>query len=248
MPILNALALVLTLFVNGLASGLPLNGQTTGQISDRFDVYFVPAGYVFSIWGLIYAALIAFVVYTLLPAHRDSPAAGRIGWLFVASCAANIAWIFCWHYELFPLALVTMLCMLACLIATYLRLDIGGARVDRADRWFVHAPFSLYLGWISVATIANTTQLLDYLDWGRWGLSPETWMLVMLAVAVALAAIVAWRRRDVIYLLVLVWALAGIGVKQEAVALIATGAWVAAGAIALLALTSLVRSMRPAPA
>jgi len=244
MPLINALALALTLLVNGLASGLPLNGQTTGQISDRFDVYFVPAGYVFSIWGLIYAALIAFVVYQFLPAHRDSPAAGRIGWLFAASCAANIAWIFCWHYELFPLALVTMLFMLGCLISIYLRLDIGGDDAPRPDRWFVHAPFSLYLGWITVATIANTTQLLDYLAWGRWGLAAETWMVVMLAVAVALAAVVAWRRRDVVYLLVLVWALAGIGVKQEAVALIATGAWVAAGAIALLALASLVRPLR----
>ncbi len=244
MPLINALALALTLLVNGLASGLPLNGQTTGQISDRFDVYFVPAGYVFSIWGLIYAALIAFVVYQFLPAHRDSPAAGRVGWLFAASCGANIGWIFCWHYELFPLALLTMLFMLGCLISIYLRLDIGGHDVPGPDRWFVHAPFSLYLGWITVATIANTTQLLDYLAWGRWGLAAETWMVVMLAVAVALAAVVAWRRRDVIYLLVLVWALAGIGVKQEPVALVATGAWVAAGAIALLALASLVRPLR----
>lgn len=242
--IVNALALVATLVVNGLASGLPLNGQTTGQISDRFDVYFVPAGYVFSIWGLIYAALIAFVVYSLLPAHRSSPAVARVSVAFIVSCIANIAWIFCWHYELFELALLFMLVMLATLVTIYLRLGIGRAEVGTADRWCVHAPFSLYLGWISVATVANTTQLLDYLAWARWGLAAETWMLIILVVVVALAALVAVQRRDVIYLLVLVWALAGIGVKQAAVAIVASGAWVATAMIALLAVFSMLRPRR----
>ncbi|UCG71471.1 MAG: hypothetical protein JSV45_09350 [Chromatiales bacterium] len=242
--VINALALTATLVVNGLASGLPLNGQTTGQISNRFDVYFVPASYVFSIWGLIYAALIAFVVYSLLPAHRASAAVGRVGLGFVLSCVANIAWIFCWHYELFELALACMLLMLATLTTVYLRLDVGRAGVSRSERWCVHAPFSLYLGWISVATVANTTQLLDYVAWGRWGIAAETWMLIILAVVVALAAVVAAQRRDLIYLLVLVWALAGIGVKQAAVAVVASGAWVATGLIALLALFALLRPFR----
>jgi len=243
--LINALALASTLVVNGLASGLPLNGQTTGQISNRFDVYFVPASYVFSIWGLIYAALIAFVVYRLLPAHRDSDAVARIGAAFALSCAANIAWIFFWHYELFVLALIAMLAMLATLVAIYLRLDIRRATVTWNERWFVHAPFSLYLGWISVATVANTTQLLDYLQWSRWGLAAETWMMIILAVVVGLAGTVAWQRRDVIYLLVLVWALAGIAVKQSAVSLVANGAWAAAGIIAVFAVLSLFRA-RPA--
>lgn len=237
----DAVFLAATLVVNGLASSLPLNGQTTGAISNRFDVYFVPASYVFSIWGLIYAALIAYVVYGLLPAHRNSPAAARVGPAFALSCVANIAWVFFWHYELFTLALVAMLAILAALITVYLRLDIGHGPVERGDRWFVHAPFSLYLGWISVATVANTTQLLDYLDWGRWGLAAETWMLIILAVVVGLAATVAWRRRDVIYLLVLVWALAGIAVKHASVAVVANGTWAATAIIGVFALACLVR-------
>ena len=62
----NVLAVVATIVVNGLANALPLNGQTTGEISDRFQVYFVPAGYVFSIWGLIYLGLLTFAVYQAL--------------------------------------------------------------------------------------------------------------------------------------------------------------------------------------
>ena len=95
--VVNLLATVATITINGLANALPLNGQTTGEISDRFDVYFVPAGYVFSIWGLIYLALSAFAVYQALPAQRENPHLRRIGYLFALSCVANSAWIFLWH-------------------------------------------------------------------------------------------------------------------------------------------------------
>src|SRR5512143_2105947 len=95
------LTVLVTLVVNTLANALPLNGQNTGQISDRFAVYFVPAGYVFSIWGLIYVGLVAFTIYQALPSQRTNPRLGAIGWLFFLSCVANSAWIFLWHYELF---------------------------------------------------------------------------------------------------------------------------------------------------
>ena len=88
---------------NGLANALPLNGQTTAAVSDSFPVYFVPAGYVFAIWGVIYLALIAYTIFQALPAQRANPTLRRIGWLYILSAAANSAWIFFWHYELFPL-------------------------------------------------------------------------------------------------------------------------------------------------
>ena len=160
-------ALVATLAVNGLASSLPLNDVTTGEVSDRFDVYFVPAGYVFSIWGLIYLALIGYAVYQALPGQREDPYLHRIGYLFVLSCVANIAWLFLWHYQVFPLTIVAMLALLLFLIAMYLRLGIGRIKVGRAFKWLVHVPFSIYLGWITVATVANATSLLDYLGWGE---------------------------------------------------------------------------------
>ena len=52
--ITNLVTALIALAVNIMATTLPLNGQDTGAISDRFQVYFVPAGYVFSIWGVIY--------------------------------------------------------------------------------------------------------------------------------------------------------------------------------------------------
>jgi len=91
---INVLAVVATLVVNGLANALPLNGHLTAEISDLFKVYFVPAGYVFAIWGLIYVGLIAFAVYQAMPSHRENPRLRRIGYGFALSCLANIVCCF----------------------------------------------------------------------------------------------------------------------------------------------------------
>ncbi len=231
---INVVAVLATVVVNGLANALPLNGQGTGEISDSFQVYFVPAGYVFSIWGLIYLALIGFAVYQILPSQRDNPRLARIGMLFAASSVANIAWIFLWHYERFELTLVAMVALLLTLIAIYLRLEIGRSRVPAAERWLLQLPFSIYLAWITVATVANVTSLLDYLNWGAWGIAPEIWAVIMLVVAGGIATAVSFSRGDVAYMLVIVWAFAGIGVKQADSSLVAGTAWTMTGLMAIV--------------
>lgn len=241
----NVIALLAVIVVNGLASALPINGQTTGEISDRFDIYFVPAGYVFSIWGLIYLALLGFAVYQALPGQRDNPRLRRVGYLFALSCAANVAWIFLWHYERFPLTLVAMASLLVLLIAIYLRLGIGRGPVSTAERWLVRLPFSIYLGWITVATIANVTQLLDYLNWGGWGISPEAWTVIMLIAATAITAAVLFSRGDVAYGLVIVWAVAGIAIKHAGTPVVTGAAWAATAAVALLIVIAAWFSRRP---
>jgi hypothetical protein len=231
---INVLAVILTLVVNGLANALPLNGQTTAAISDRFKVYFVPAGYVFSIWGLIYLGLIAFAVYQALPAQRENSRLRRIGYLFALSCLANSVWIFLWHYEFFLLTLVAMTALLLLLIAMYLRLGIGHAPVTTLEKWAVNIPFSVYLGWITVATIANVTDVLDYLKWSGWGLSPEGWMVIVLIVAVAIATAVSLTRGDIAYMLVIVWAFVGIAIKHADSPVVATTTWVMTALVVLM--------------
>ena len=181
--IIIVIAVVATIVVNALANILPFNGQETGAISDRFAIYFVPAGYVFSIWGLIYLGLIAYAVFQALPAQRENPRLRSIGGLFLLSSVANIAWIFLWHYEVFAATLPVMLVLLGSLIAIYLRLGTGRTPVSRAETWTVRVPFSVYLGWITVATVANATQLLYFLGWNGGALGPEVWTVIMLAVA-----------------------------------------------------------------
>ena len=217
--------------INILANTLPLNGLNTGEISDRFDIYFVPAGYVFSIWGVIYLGLIAYTVYQALPSQRENPKLRQIGYWYVLSCAANIVWIFLWHYEVFNWTLVAMLTLLVSLLVIYLRLNIGRTAVSTAERWTVHVPFSIYLGWITVATIANATQLLDYINWGGWGISEEIWLVIMVAAAVVITAAMLYTRRDIAYSLVIVWALVGIAFKFPQVQIVSLTAWIAAGLV-----------------
>ena len=229
------LAVIATIVSNGLANALPLNGQTTGDISDRFQVYFVPAGYVFSIWGVIYLGLVLYAIYQALPSQRENPRLRRAGYPFVLSCVANIAWLFLWHYEYFLLTVVAMVTLLLSLIVVYVRLEVGRKQVSSAERWLVQLPFSIYLGWISVATIANVTSVLDFLNWGQWGLSAEAWTVIMLLVGVALAWAMSLSRGDVAYVLVIIWAFVGIAVKNSDTPMVETAAWVAAG-LAVLAL------------
>lgn len=242
--VIVVVAVIATIVVNGLANALPINGQQTGEVSDRFQVYFVPAGYVFSIWGLIYLGLIAYAIYQALPSQRNNARLRSIDWLFVVSSLANIAWIFLWHYEQFLLTIVAMLVLLVSLILIYLRLDIGRSAVPALERWLVHLVFSIYLGWITVATIANVTSVLDYVGWNGFGLSDEAWLVIMLAVALVVAGLMAWTRRDVAYLLVLVWAFAGIAIKHSGNAVVAPASWVAAAVVVVLIAASLVWSRR----
>ena len=242
--ILNFLGIAAVIFVNGLANSLPLNNLTTGEISDRFEVYFVPAGYVFSIWGLIYVALIAFGIYQVAPSQRQNQRLERIGLWFLLSCLANIAWLFCWHYEQFPLSLVMMLVLLVSLLVIYLRLDIRRARVSTAETWFVNHPFSLYLGWITVATIANVTSLLYYYGWDGWGISPQVWAVIMLAAAGIISALMSITRSDFVFSLVIIWAVIGIAVKHSAVPLVANAAWITAAFVLILMLIGILLSNR----
>ena len=244
--IANILSVVLALTVNILASTLPLNGQNTGEISDRFQVFFVPAGYVFAIWGVIYIGWIAFAVYQALPAQKESPRLRKLGYLFALSGLLNAAWLFCWHYNQFGLSVLVMLGLLGLLIASYLRLDVGRTPVGTAEKWCVDVPFSIYLGWISVAAIANVTDWLYFVNWNGFGIAPEIWAVIMLLVASLVGVMMALTRRDSAYLFVFAWSFVGIAVKQAAVPMVAYTAWAAAMVALGLAVYSIIARRRVA--
>jgi hypothetical protein len=225
------LSVVGAIIVNALANILPLNGLNTGEISDRFKVYFVPAGYVFSIWGLIYLGLIVYAIYQALPSQRQNPRLRASGWWVVLGGIANSAWIFLWHYEQFPLTIIAMLVLLISLIIVYLRLGIGISEAPLAERLTVRIPFSIYLGWITVATVANATSLLDYLKWDGFGISAIAWMGIMLAAFLVITALMNFTRRDVPYTLVILWALAGIAIKFATTSPVAIPTWITFGLV-----------------
>jgi hypothetical protein len=218
LSILNLLGFLGTVVVNALANILPINNKTTGELSDLYPNLFTPAGLTFAIWGLIYVLLAVFVIYQLIPSvRRDAQKVDfvkRIGPLFFISCLANIGWIFAWHYEIVPLSLVMMLILLGCLLSIYLRLNIGKSEAPQVEKYSVHLPFSVYLGWITIATIANVTALLVDIHWNAWGLGEQFWAVAVIIVGIAIALSVLFTRKDIYYSLVVDWALAGILIKR----------------------------------
>lgn len=220
LSILNIFGFLCVVIVNALANALPINNKTTGALSDQYPNLFVPAGLTFSIWGLIYVLLAVFVVYSMiiaLKADNRSSFIDRIGILFFLTCIANIGWIFAWHYEIVPLSIILMILLLACLIAIYLRLSIGQSNVSNQEKYLVNLPFSVYLGWITVATIANATALLVNVNWNTFGLGEQFWTVCVITVAIIIALIMVFQREDIFYGLVVVWALTGILIKRLAV-------------------------------
>jgi hypothetical protein len=221
LSILNLLGFLGTVIVNGLANALPINNKTTGELSDQYPNLFVPAGLTFSIWGLIYVLLAVFVIYQLIMViKKDAQRSSfieKIGPLFFIASLANIAWIFAWHYEMVPLSLVIMLLLLGCLIAIYLRLNIGKSAAPKTEKYLVHLPFSIYLGWITIATIANVTALLVYINWNTFGLGEQFWAVTVIAVGIAIALSILFTRKDIFYCLVVDWALLGILIKRLSV-------------------------------
>lgn len=211
--VLNVIAIVFTLIVNAMATLLPINGKTTAQLSDQYPVYFVPPGYVFSIWGIIYLGLIAFGSYQFLFKKHDD-FIRKISPAFIVSSAANVFWIIAWHYEQINLSVGLMLVLLVSLILIDLMLLKHDKKTeDRAFNWMVRIPMNVYLGWISVATIANITIALYKLNWDGFGINPAIWAAVMITVAGLLALIKLLKDSNKAFALVVAWALIGIYAK-----------------------------------
>jgi hypothetical protein len=161
--------------------------------------------------------------------------------LFALSNIANAAWLFLWHYNQFGLSVLVMLTLLGLLIASYLRLDVNRVPVSRAERWSVDIPFSVYLGWITVATVANVTDLLYLVEWNGFGIAPTVWAVIMIVVASIVGLLMTLTRKDAAYVFVLVWSFIGIAVKQASIANVATTAWIGAVLMLILAIYSLTR-------
>ena len=215
--VLNVVALLITLLINGLANGLPFNGQTTGEVSAKVPVLFTPASYVFGIWGVIYLLLLVFVIYQALPAQHNALFLERIGFWFLVSCLLNCTWLFFWHYEYFTLTVFVMFGLLASLIIIYQRLDIGRRRVSRKEYFFVNLPLGVYLGWISVATLANVAIVLRTLHIDNLGFPPVLFTLLLLLLAAGLGIGMILRRNEIAYPVVISWALTGIAVRHQQV-------------------------------
>ncbi len=212
------IATLATLLVNLLSGMGKINDTTPQALSDSYPVLFVPAGYVFAIWGVIYVGMILYTIYQFR--HRDEEDLNSTRELYVVASLANISWIFLWHYRHPLWSVLAMVILLISLITIYLKLGIGVKKVNRARSWMVQTPFSIYLGWISVATIANITVALYVLKWSGFGISSESWSAIMIMVAMVLALLMLIKKKDTGYAIVIIWAVLGINIKFQDIGII----------------------------
>jgi len=222
------LGFVGTIVVNTLSSLELINNITPEELSDALPNYFVPAGLTFAVWGVIYIGLLALTIYSTIELFKkkeeESYFIDKMGVEFIIASIANIAWIFLWHYQaagnyMVLFSLIAMIVLLASLLTMYLRLKIGKREVSVKEKWLVHIPISLYLGWITIATVANATAFIVDLEMnkllfaGYW-LSEEYWTNLMLIIATIITILMLYIRKDIAYSLIVLWAFAGIILKR----------------------------------
>lgn len=212
----NLAAFAFVIALNVLSNTLPINGQSMPEISAKYPSLFTPAGFTFSIWGVIYLALLVFVVWQALPAQRSNENVARISKYFQLNCVLNGVWIVVWHYDLLALSLAAMLVILATLILIYRTLGAAADATQLQQELALNVPFRLYTGWITLATIANLSVLQTAYGWDDIGMSAVQWTLVKLAVTGAVGATVILKFRDPVFAGVVAWGAYGISVMQSA--------------------------------
>ena len=217
--IANIAALVMTIAVNYLSNSGAFNGVTIAELSGRYHTLITPAGYTFSIWGLIYLSLLAFIVYQGrglfkgLKSEADELVL-QIGWWFVISCLANSLWVIVWLFDYIWVSVIVMLVLLFSLLKIIVNTNMERWDAPKSIIIYFWWPFCLYAGWITVATIVNIAAYLTKIGWDGFGLSEVLWTLIMLIIAGAIYLFMIWSRNMREYALVGVWALIGIAVAN----------------------------------
>lgn len=202
------------IIINTLAVVLPLGGRSTGEISDMYPTPITPAGYAFSIWSVIYLLLAGFVIYQANRSHEGRDSVQAIGIWFVLSCIFNMSWIILWQYLYIELSLIAMFALLFSLLVIYRRTR-AVTFPTLGETWFVRLPFSVYLGWILVATLVNVAVVFSKNEWDGFGLSSPGRAIIMLAIGAILAVLISYPARDGVLPLVFVWAYIAIALKQQ---------------------------------
>ncbi len=253
LQISNIAIVIVTIIINALANIIPIGGRYTEELADNIPNLFVPAGITFAIWGVIYVLIILFSVYLAKDLFKKEkttkPFLEKISYFFILANTANIVWIFLWHYEQVILSLFATLVVFVSLLVVYLRLNIGLEKVSMKDKLFVHVPISVYIGWGTVATIANVTAVLVIINWNGFGISEEIWTILALIIATIITILIIFTRRDYAYSAVIIWAFIGIYLKRSVVdpiyGLQTQIAYIAMIAILLILITSVIKMIVP---
>ncbi|MEY3332119.1 MAG: hypothetical protein RLZZ176_419 [Cyanobacteriota bacterium] len=211
------IAIVGAFVVNVASNIFPLNGLSIGAISNTVfkDVLIIPANYAFAVWGLIYLGLFALAVYQFIPSKKQDTDLQKIGYLLVIASGFQSIWVYFFLARLFTLSVLAMFGILVSLMVIYQLLGIGKKIVSQRKKLCLHYPISIYMSWISVATVVNVACALHFYGWNGWGISGQVWTMIMLVIASIVGAVMMIRFNDIPYVGVTVWALIAIAIKHS---------------------------------
>lgn len=219
LQVLNGIALVLTIAVSYLANSGIVNGNTMASMSEKYDTLFTPAGYAFSIWGLIYLGMLGFVIYfgrsLFISVKKEDKSVEQIGWWFIISCLASSSWVLLWIYDYTLLSVFFMILLLFSLLKIVVNLKMELHNVPLKKFLFLWWPFCFYSGWVSVALIANIAVYLKKIAWSGFGISESIWTVVLIIVAAGINIFMIWNRNMREFALVGVWSLIAIAVANK---------------------------------
>lgn len=213
------------------------------------------AGYAFGIWGIIFLGQLVYAVYQALPAQRENPILRRVGWFTAINGLANAVIGGLWAVNSTQGTVVGWL-MILVLLASLIAVEAGFATGEPrgGDFWRVRVPFSVNLGWISVATLISTAQVLqNIVGWDGTPVAPQLWAALLVVIAATLGVTMVTLRDNYAYGAVILWGLIGVAAEQANAPLVGASANVTAGLVALaLVATAIVRRTRrdatPTPA
>ncbi len=234
--ILNTITLVAVLFINYLAASGAINNQTVGEISSRYETLFTPAGYAFSIWGIIYFGLILFTGFqwSALIRKNDLGIIDKTGFYFIVTNLANTGWLFLWLFEYPGLSVIAMIILFLTLIKIIKQFDMEIWDAPVRIIFFVWWPFAIYFGWIITALTANIAAYFTYIGWKGSPLNPEIWTIILIVLAAVIYIILIFKRNLRESAAVGVWALIAIAVKQGNEKMEITAAAILAAAVILV--------------
>ncbi|WP_204346457.1 tryptophan-rich sensory protein [Psychroserpens algicola] len=245
LQILNGIALIVTVIINYLSNTGIMNNTTIGEVSRDLKTLFTPAGYAFSIWGIIYFLLLGFVVYqsrSLFVKVRDDAFILKVGWWFIISCIANSFWVVSWIY-----GYTGWSCIFICILLIALLKIVWNNSMELWDApisviTFLWWPFVIYSGWVTVASIANVSAFLVSIQWNGFGISPEIWTIIMIVIATLINMMITWKRNMREFALVGAWALVAIGIANSTAEI--EIAYIAFAAAGLLTLSSIIHGAK----
>jgi tryptophan-rich sensory protein len=261
LAILNAISFVIHIGVAYLTQAKMINTKDAGEISDKYFSLFTPADFTFAIWGIIYTCLGIFCLYHIIMAYKhDKPNPANadlrsISGLFIVNNLVTAGWLIAWTSEQLLLSVVLIILQLATLVAIHVRLRIHNRLRNPGSKTCTELPLSIYLGWVSMATITNISIYLVATGWDGQGLSPVYWTMIMIGVAILAGILMIFTRKNIAFGIVIIWGLYGISSRLQSLQNddyknTVNIAWAGMALLALCCLIELVRGFsykKPAP-